>query len=94
MVLPKKILRIKDLTFILPEEFEGDLKEAIEEFVKYREAYKEMVTFITDNDEVSSTQLLFECGTNNERVCGEYGLFALVDGSYKIIQGSEPDKEL
>ena len=27
--LPKKILRISDLTFILPDNFSGDLNEAI-----------------------------------------------------------------
>lgn len=92
MVLPKKILRVKDLTFILPEDFEGDLHDALEEFMKYRDKHKSNAKFVEVEQDKTSVDLLF-INEGDDRVFGEYGLFHLIDGSYKIIQGSEPDKE-
>ena len=85
MVLPAKILRIRDLTFILPEDFNGDLHDALKEFMIYRDKHKENAAFVDDEDK-STVDLLF-INDGDERVFGEYGLFYLVDGAYKIIQG-------
>ena len=86
MALPKKLLIIKNLTFILPDDFNGTLSEAFIEFVKYRKNYEDTAKLISENQE-NSYELLINA-KDNEKVCGQYGLFELTDdGTYKYIKG-------
>ncbi len=90
MTLPKKILRIKDLTFILSDEFSGDLSDALKEFIDYKEQFKSNAKYIYPDERFTSIEIL---ASTNSKVCGEYGLFELVDGTYKFIQGTAPSKD-
>lgn len=87
MALPKKLLIIKDLTFILPDDFNGSLSEAFIEFVKYRKHYEDTARLITEINQENSYEILIST-KDKEKVCGQYGLFELTeDGTYKYIEG-------
>ncbi len=87
MALPKKLLIIKDLTFILPDDFNGTLSEAFIEFVKYRKNYEDTAKLISEANPENSYEILITA-KDKEKVCGQYGLFELADdGTYKYIEG-------
>lgn len=90
MSLPKKILVVKDLTFILPDDFNGSLLEAFNEFSQYRKEYEENAKFIDPSNPYKSYEILI-LTKDKERVCGQYGLFELSDdGTYKYIENRFP----
>lgn len=86
--LPKKILIIKDCTFILPDEFEGTTEEAFKEFLKYQADHKHPTKFV-DNFGLFSTFNMLLYGSPSARVCGEYAVLEFKDGQYKLL--SEPE---
>lgn len=90
--IPKKILHIRDLTFILPDDFEGTINDALAVFIEYRKKVTETdVKFVDDFGLFSTAELLIHGSNRTEmRVCGEYGLFELRDGTYVLIDGSVP----
>lgn len=90
--IPRKILHIRDLTFILPDDFEGTIDDAMAEFLKYRRGIREHdVHYIDDGGIFSTAGLLLNSGkTDTVRVCGEYGLFEFRDGAYVLLDGSVP----
>lgn len=89
--LPKKIFRVKELTFVLPDDFEGTIDDAFACLLEYRkqphEPYK-----LFDKDGLFSTLEVLVHGEGSPRCCGEYGIYVLgPDGCYKVEQGSVPD---
>lgn len=78
---PKNILRISDLTFILPDDFEGDLQEAIQLLKDHldREVKSEII-----HDNFTSVRTLLSA-SNNPKLCMRYGLFEIDEhGNYKL----------
>lgn len=96
-LLPSRILHIKELTFILPNDFKGGLDEALEEFMKYRKsASKERIKFLDEHGLFSTTELLMSNqmadANQRARVCGSYGIFELINGVYTMVEGTDPMK--
>ena len=85
--LPKKILLVKDCTFILPDEFNGTLEEAFSEFLKYRIEHLKEANYIDDSGIFSTFDVLMHTGEKT-RVCGQYAIYELVDGKYRIVNDS------
>lgn len=79
---PKNILRITDLTFVLPDDFDGDLKDAVQSLTDYLILNKE--TVLHDGDR-STVESLFKDSDQNSKLCMRYGIFKLDDnGDYKL----------
>ncbi len=91
--LPKKILVIRDCTFILPEDFSGTLEDAFTEFLKYRINLQNKPKIVDEHGLFSAFNVLLHYGTN-ECVCGEYALYELIDDKYKLIDGTGYNKEI
>ena len=87
--LPKKILTIKDCTFILPDDFNGSVEDAFTEFLKYRESHLNDAQFADPQGLFSSFNLLMHA-KNDIKVCGEYALYELKDGAYIMVDGTRP----
>ena len=88
ITLPKKILMIKDCTFILPEDFSGSLEEAFTEFLKYREAHLDGATRIDDSNIFSTFDILMH-SAKDAKACGQYAIYELVNGSYRILNNDQ-----
>ena len=74
--LPKKILRITDLVFTLPDNFEGDIKDAIKLIAEYI-SNRQKMTHVGD-DAKTSVESLFEnlsSNTSDSKLCMKYGIF-------------------
>jgi hypothetical protein len=82
--LPKKILMIKDCTFILPDDYDGTLEEAFSEFLEYRANNLHDAKYIDDSNLFSTFDILLHSG-KKPRACGQYALYELVDGKYKLV---------
>ena len=82
--LPKKILMIKDCTFILPDNFEGTLEDAFDAFLEYRKSNLKNAQFIDDGNLFSTFDVLLHSG-EKPKVCGQYAIYELVDGKYRIV---------
>ena len=93
--LPKKILVIRDCTFILPDDFEGTTEDAFAAFLKYHKKHASEGKFGDSFGLFSSFNMLLY-GEGNPRVCGEYAMLKLVDGKYVIDVGKpkKPSPEL
>jgi len=81
--LPKKIFRISDLTFTLPDDFEGNVVNAIELVVEYLKTKPEF-NQLSDDDK-STIESLFENIKNKSesKICMQYGIFECnADGDY------------
>lgn len=85
--LPKKILMVKDCTFILPDGFDGTLEDAFTEFLEYRVKHLSEAKYIDDSGIFSTFDILMHSG-KKPRVCGQYAMYELVDGKYRIIDNS------
>ena len=76
--LPKKILRITDLTFSLPDDFDGDIADAIRVMLDYITTKPEL-TPLGDNDSKSTIESLFDNilseNKNSSKICMRYGIF-------------------
>ena len=88
--LPNKILVIKDCTFILPDGFDGTLEEAFTEFLKYRAEHLNRAHYVDDSGIFSTFDILVH-SKNNPQVCGQYSMYELVGGRYKIVNKSNND---
>ena len=79
---PKNILRITDLTFVLPDDFDGNLKDAIQSLSDYLIPNEE--TILHDGDR-STVESLFKDSDQDSKLCMRYGIFKLDDdGNYKL----------
>ena len=81
--LPKKILIIKDCTFILPDDFEGTTEDAFREFLDYEKTHAEKAK-IGDGIGLFSTFNMLVHGDGSARTCGEYAILELINGEYHI----------
>lgn len=88
--LPKKILMIKDCTFILPDNFNGSIEEAFNKFLEYRSTHLQNAQFIDDGNLFSAFDVLLHSG-DTPKVCGQYAIYELIDGKYRI--SDVPHKE-
>ena len=74
---------IKDCTFILPDNFEGTLEDAFNKFLEYRSANLKNAQYVDDGNLFSTFDVLLHSG-ENPRVCGQYAIYELIDGKYRI----------
>ena len=75
--LPKKLLKIEDLTFVLPDDFEGGLEEAFQLLIEFIHGAMEK-SIRTDKSEEERLAEILNSG-NNRRVEISYGIFELGD---------------
>lgn len=81
--LPRKLLRVEDLTFVLPDDFEGELDDAIELLLNY---LRERLCHceITDKSEEEKLAAILN-SDNNRKVSLNYGIFEIDgDGVYQL----------
>lgn len=81
--LPKKLLMIKDCTFILPDDFSGTIEDAFTEFLEYRSKHLKDANYIDDGNLFSTFDVLLHSG-REPKVCGQYAIYELIDGKYRI----------
>lgn len=87
-ILPRKLLVIKDCTFILPDGFDGSVEDAFAEFIKYRAENLPSAQYINDSNLFSTFDILLHAGSST-RVCGQYAIYELIDGKYQLADGGE-----
>ena len=84
--LPKKILHIEDMTFVLPEDFVGGINEALEEAMKHLRAISNSINVsekVGEDDTSSIEEIVYE---NAGKIDLKYGLMERkLDGTYKIV---------
>lgn len=84
MKLPRKLLRVEDLTFVLPDDFEGGLEDAIQLLLDYiRERMDNSERTDKSEEEKLATLLNSE---NNRRVAMNYGIFEMNDAGVYILK--------
>ena len=83
--LPKKLLMIKDCTYILPDDFNGTIEDAFDHFLRYRASHLKDAQYIDDSNLFSTFDVLLHSG-DEPRVCGQYAIYELVDGKYKLSE--------
>ena len=90
--LPKKVLVIRDCTFFLPDNFEGNLEEAFDEFLRYREERDNQPIYVDPMNLFSSFNNLLLHRNTQSRVCGSYTLMELDEenNQYKVMEGTSP----
>lgn len=90
ITLPKKILRIEDLIFILPDDFDGDLQSGLRlladyldmEFKKDKKSKK--MKSSTSNVEKDNLTMLLE-NKDTVQVAMNYGIFEIDEnGNYNL----------
>jgi hypothetical protein len=73
--LPKKILRIKDFTYILPDNFSGSFEDALKNFLEYNEQKKQSKDSLCDDSaDYSSVKTLLST-EDDSKASGAYGIF-------------------
>lgn len=91
--LPKKFLHIRELTFILPDDFDGTLQDAMTLFLEYRSAHRKDAKFVDPNGLISPLQCLLT-SNREDRVCGDEAIYQLkeVDGNpeYVLMDATNP----
>lgn len=87
--LPKKLLTIKECTFILPDDFDGSIEDAFTEFLKYRQSNLKKAEMLDEHGLLSTFSLLMT--RDNCRACGQYSLLELKNGSYVAMQEESND---
>lgn len=87
--LPKKILRIQELTFILPDDFSGTVEDATELLLQYRAGHLKDAQFNDPNNTMSTLELLVT-SNRDEKVCGDGAVYELINGHYHLIDATNP----
>ena len=82
--LPKKLLKIQDLTFILPDDFNGNLQNALMLLAAYLNIEFRNGNFTPNKN--SNVKSIFDDGIYNAcRVSMNYGIFEMdSDGNYRL----------
>ena len=82
--MPKKLLRITDLTFVLPDDFSGDVRDALKELTGYMCTKSDLNTIQTDT--ASTIENIFKSKEGRDpRLCMMYGIFESDDdGNYAL----------
>lgn len=88
--LPEKILIIKDCTFILPPNFDGTVEDAFDEFLKYREKKLNDAVYCDEAGLMSTFNILLHSRHDAARVCGEYAIYELKNGKYRLAGATNP----
>ena len=86
--LPKKILLIKDCTFILPDDFEGSYEDAFSKFLEYHKKHLKDAIAVDDSNIFSTFDILLH-SNKSSKVCGQYAVYELVDGKYQVMDPDE-----
>lgn len=86
--LPKKILMIKDCTFILPDDFDGSTSEAFTKFLEYHQKHLKDAIAVDDANIFSTFDILLHSDSAS-KVCGQYGIYELIDGRYQIVDAEK-----
>ena len=87
--LPKKILRIHELTFILPDDFAGTVENAMDLLLTYRKDHLKDARY-SDPNNVMSTMELLVTSDRDEKVCGDGAVYELINGKYHLIDATNP----
>lgn len=88
MTLPQKMLIIKDMTFILPEGFNGNLIDALDEYAKYLKNNKQNERNV-DKDNVFSTTEVILANRGDGKSCIMYAIVELdQSGDLKVLESS------
>lgn len=78
--MPQKILRVRDSTFVLPDDFNGSYKDAIGLFLRYLETTEDAARHV---DEYGLYSPLGVLTTYPElKACVDGAIFVLEDGQY------------
>lgn len=78
---PKKLLRITDLTFVLPDDFDGDFIDALNILTNYVNR-KHKLDQMDDKSTSTVESLLIN---SNSKLCMKFGIFeADDDNNYKL----------
>lgn len=82
ITLPKKLFRVADLTFVLPDDFEGGLEEAFQLVTnRVHEALHESERTDKSDEEMIGTIL----DDNTKNLALKYGIFEIgEDGKYHL----------
>lgn len=73
--LPRKLFRVEDLTFVLPDDFEGGIEQAFELLITFiHDAMKNSIETDKPEEEKLATILNTESG---RKVSMNYGIFEL-----------------
>ncbi len=81
--LPEKFLRITDAVFILPDDFTGNLRDALTLFLEYHanlDTKRHPPQYV--DPEHLHTPLDILTNSSNARACVDGTIYELVDGSY------------
>lgn len=73
--LPKKLLKIEDLTFVLPDDFEGGLEDAFRLLIEF--IHEAMAKSIRTNKNENERLAEVLNSENNHKVEISYGIFEL-----------------
>lgn len=80
--LPKKILKIRDAVFVLPDDFEGSFHDALHEFLKYQESLAEPHDTFKDPNGLLTPLGILLGDEDGHRVAAELSIYELKDGNY------------
>lgn len=89
--MPKKFLRIKEITFILPDDFDGTIEDALNLFTEYRLAHRSGARY-KDPDDLLSTFDSIISSKLDERVCGEEAIYELIGDMYHPVLTTGPNE--
>lgn len=80
--LPKKVLRIKEISFILPDNFDGTLDDAVALLITYHQKHYSEKISIDDSDDRLSVNTILISAKGKQKLCGSYGIFTLENDTY------------
>lgn len=87
METSQKMLIVKDLTFILPNNFEGNLSDALNEYIKYRNDNHSNLKLTDTENKYNSTEMVL-MKREEIKSCILYGIVEIRDGMYRVIESS------
>lgn len=79
---PRNVLRISDLTFILPDDFEGDLQEAFQLLLDHL-INNECLSIVHEKRSTVATLLR---ANDEPKLCMKYGLFTMDENGNYILK--------
>lgn len=81
--IPKKLLRIEDLTFVLPDDFEGGIEDAFRCLTDYINTT--IADCIRSNLSEDENFAIVISGNNDRKISLKYGIFEVgEDGEYHL----------
>jgi len=80
--LPKKYLRIRDAVFVLPDDFDGDVPEAMEEFLSYVTQNKGKPVEYVDQNGIYTPLGVILALTPDNKVSYDSAIYKLIGDSY------------